>query len=88
MDVDKSLKIPFKTTNPFDSSRSIYFFCDVPHLLKTTRNCFSKSFAHSNSRFLKVSEVQNIATANMLVIKFSHMIFYYTCSILFNARIF
>lgn len=51
---DSDNEIPFKTKNPFDQSRSIYFFCDVPHLLKTTRNCFSNSFAHANSRFLKV----------------------------------
>ena len=25
------------------------FFCDAPHLLKTTRNCFSNSFAHLQS---------------------------------------
>ena len=24
----------------------IYFICDVPHLMKTTRNCWSNSFAH------------------------------------------
>ncbi len=62
MDIDKSLKIPFK----IDSSRSVYFFCDVPHLLKTTRNCFSNSFAHSNSRFLKVSN--SMHACNVLAI--------------------
>ena len=53
-DPDDKLSVPFKTTNPFDRSRSIYFFCDVPHLLKTARNCFSNSFSHKNSRHLQV----------------------------------
>jgi hypothetical protein len=56
-DVAKSLKIPFKTTNPYNQDRSVYFFCDVPHLLKTTRNCFSNSYAHSHSRKLTVSSL-------------------------------
>lgn len=51
---DVSLKIPYKTTNPFDRIRSIFYFCDVPHLVKTARNCFSNSFAHSHTRKLKV----------------------------------
>ena len=53
-DVDK-LAFPFKTKNPYSPDRYVYFFCDVPHLLKTTRNCFSNSFAHSYSRMLRVS---------------------------------
>lgn len=52
---DDKLNLPYKTKNPFDTSRNVYYFCDTPHLLKTTRNCFSNSFAHSNSRNLKVS---------------------------------
>ena len=47
-------KVPYKTANPFRQDSELYFFCDVPHLLKTTRNCFSNSFAHSQSRKLKV----------------------------------
>ena len=31
------------------------FFSDVPHLIKTTRNCFSNSFAHANTRGMWVS---------------------------------
>ena len=49
-----SAKLPYKTANPFDDTRCIYYFCDAPHLLKTARNCFSNSFAHSYSRTLKV----------------------------------
>ena len=34
----------YKTTNLYSSEkRSIYFFSDTPHLLKTTRNCWSHS---------------------------------------------
>lgn len=36
--------ICYKTPNPYASEdRSIYFFSDVPHLMKTTRNCWSHS---------------------------------------------
>ena len=31
------------TTNPHDESRKICFMSDVPHLLKTTRNCLENS---------------------------------------------
>ena len=46
--------VPYKTKNPF-ARRNIYFFCDAPHLIKTTRNCFSNSYAHRQSRELQVS---------------------------------
>lgn len=49
----------YKTPNPF-ADRDVYFFSDVPHLLKTARNCFSNSFAHSNSRNMKVRPTYNI----------------------------
>ena len=46
----------FSTPNPYsEDKRKLYFVCDVPHLLKTTRNCFSNSFAHSKTRCLQVS---------------------------------
>ena len=46
-----------KTNNPYsdDPTREIFFFADVPHLVKTTRNCFSNSFAHTDTRALWVS---------------------------------
>lgn len=53
--IEKELKIPYKSKNPYGSDRQIYFFCDTPHLLKTARNCFANSFAHSHSRMLKVN---------------------------------
>ena len=46
--------LPYKTTNPYRADMQMYFFCDVPHLLKTTRNCFSNSFAHSQSRHMMI----------------------------------
>ena len=33
-------KVCYKTANPYtEENRNIYFFSDVPHLMKTTRNC-------------------------------------------------
>ena len=54
VDQQAAAGVPYKTTNPFRQDSELYFFCDAPHLLKTTRNCFSNSFAHSQSRKLKV----------------------------------
>ena len=46
----------YKTINPYtDELRSLFFMSDVPHLLKTTRNCWSHSFAHGCTRQLWVS---------------------------------
>ena len=46
----------YRSPNPFTTAtRSIYFMSDVPHLLKTTRNCWSNSHGHSRSRCLWVS---------------------------------
>ena len=48
-----------KTRNPYsEQDRDIYFMFDVPHLLKTARNCWSNSFAHRFSRKLWVSVSQ------------------------------
>ena len=48
--------VVYKTKSPYaDEDRDIYFFSDVPHLVKTIRNCWSNSFAHSNSRALWVN---------------------------------
>ena len=42
--------VVYKTINPYtEDCRFIYFFADVPHLIKTVRNCMSNSFSHSNS---------------------------------------
>ena len=37
-------KLCHKVSNPYTSEdRSIFFFSDVPHLIKTTRNCWAQS---------------------------------------------
>ena len=42
----------YKTPNPYALSKNqdIYFFCDPPHLLKTTRNDFTNSYSHAKTR--------------------------------------
>ena len=48
-------ELVYKTRNPHaEDGRSIYFMSDVPHLMKTTRNCWSNSFSHSHSKALWV----------------------------------
>ena len=45
----------FKTRNPFaQEERCIYFICDPPHLIKTTRNCWSHS-GWNGTRHMTVS---------------------------------
>jgi len=46
-------EITFKTKNLYAlDDRDIYFISDPPHLLKTARNCFANSYAHSKTRCL------------------------------------
>ena len=46
----------YQCPNPLtNDDRSLYFVADVPHLLKTTRNCWSNSYGHSRARTLWVS---------------------------------
>ncbi|KAK6165467.1 hypothetical protein SNE40_022391 [Patella caerulea] len=43
----------FWTWNPFSMpKRKMFFISDVPHLLKTARNCFSNSYSHNQKRKL------------------------------------
>ncbi len=56
--------LPYKTTNPYRADTQLYFFCDAPHLLKTTTNSFSNSFAHSQSRYMMVKS--NYSTCNFI----------------------
>ena len=58
---DSSKELVYKTPNPYCNERDIFFICDVPHLLKTTRNCWSNSFAHKNSRALWVRKSFGVA---------------------------
>ncbi len=43
--VEKDMKngIVYKTVNRYCHDRYIYFLSDVPHLIKTTRNCWFSS---------------------------------------------
>lgn len=42
--IHSSANLTYKTPNPYTSEdRNIYFFSDVPHLIKTTRNCWLQS---------------------------------------------
>lgn len=48
-------EVLYKVKNPYSGDgRYIYFISDVPHLIKTTRNCWSNSFGHSYKRGLWV----------------------------------
>ena len=40
---DTSAKLVYKVPNPFADGREVFFFSDPPHLIKTTRNCWSSS---------------------------------------------
>ena len=45
----------YKTPNPYtDEDRPFFFMSDVPHLIKTTRNNWSHSYGHNNTRKLMV----------------------------------
>ena len=33
---------------------------DVPHLMKTVRNCWANSFGHSNTRKMEVRKLNNL----------------------------
>ena len=62
-------KYSYKTDNPFTTEkRSIFFISDVPHLIKTTRNCFSHSFGHGCTRNLWVRGRMNNASSNLSVL--------------------
>eukprot|EP00112_Aurelia_sp_Birch-Aquarium-sp1_P016687 Seg3808.2 transcript_id=Seg3808.2/GoldUCD/mRNA.D3Y31 product="DNA transposase THAP9" pseudo=true protein_id=Seg3808.2/GoldUCD/D3Y31 len=54
IDSDISCELTYKTLNVFanDHERYIYFFADPPHLVKTARNCLSKSGAGKSGRQL------------------------------------
>ena len=46
----------YKTCNPYSQEeRSIFFFSDPPHLIKTTRNCWSHSDMNG-TQLMKVSD--------------------------------
>ena len=47
--VDRECDVVYKTINLFAPSSFIYFFADVPHLMKTARNCLYNSGSGSCS---------------------------------------
>ncbi len=62
----------YKTENPYaDEKRYVYFMSDVPHLLKTTRKCWSQSFAHGHKRKLWVSTILNLKKLSSRLYLFS-----------------
>ena len=42
----------YYTVNRYDRTRKIFFICDPPHLLKTTRNNLENSHGHNNTKSL------------------------------------
>ena len=46
--------VVYKTVNRYCTTRNIYFMSDVPHLIKTTRNCWYSSTS-SGTRYMWVS---------------------------------
>lgn len=47
--------VMYKAKNPYSADdRSIFFISDPPHLIKTVRNCWANSHAHSGTRNLWV----------------------------------
>jgi len=57
-DSAEPMTITHKVKNPYSKEdRYLYFFVDVPHLIKTVRNCWSNSFGHSYTRALWVSKI-------------------------------
>ena len=51
---DSGSGLVYKCTNDYSNDmRPIFFFSDVPHLVKTVRNCWSSSFGHQMTRELE-----------------------------------
>ena len=48
-------EVYYWTWNIFETGQKIYLFSDVPHLLKTTRNCLENSFWNKLTRNMHVS---------------------------------
>ena len=51
-------EVPYWTWNPVDPTRKIFFFCDVPHLMNTTRNNLENSGFGRKTRNLRVRSSQ------------------------------
>lgn len=62
---DSENEFCFNSENHFSYKRSVYFVCDVPHLIKTTRNNLENSHGHMKSKNLM---------KNKKPIKWSHIV--------------
>lgn len=61
-------KTVHKIENPYSKDqRFVYFLSDVPHLIKTTRNCWSNSFGHSFKRALWVNDALTISNIDVCI---------------------
>ena len=65
------------TWNPHNPSMKLYFFSDVPHLIKTTRNCFENSNWNKNTRKMHVCILYVIFSIDNPVSNFMTYIFLY-----------
>ncbi len=55
--------ITYKTVNRYCRDRFIYLICDVPHLIKTTRNCwYSSTFSGTRCMWVCVTLCFDIQT--------------------------
>ena len=54
---DKKEGTVYKTINRYSPDRYIYLMCDVPHLIKTTRNCWYSSKC-GGTRYMWVSTLK------------------------------
>ena len=57
----------YKAFNPYADPREgrpVFFICDPPHLIKTTRNCWSHS-GFSGTRLMKVSDILRSFSLNL-----------------------
>lgn len=56
----------YKTPNLFFLARMIYFYADVPHLIKTARNCLFNSGYGSRSRYVNFKICCSFAETGLL----------------------
>jgi len=77
-DIDNE-SVVFSTENLYaEDDRLLFFISDVPHLIKTTRNCFANSFAHRRTRMLW-KEGKDISWQHIIRLFENHCTDLYTC---------
>jgi hypothetical protein len=57
-DADMKNGTVYKTVNCYCQERSIYFMSEVPHLIKTTRNCWYSS-GNGGTRYMWLCKYQH-----------------------------